>query len=61
MSSEHGILTLKDENTTLMVGDKIDYQVGYGDATVFLHDTIYGLRNQKLKKEWSIQGRGKTT
>ena len=43
-----------------MVGDKIDYQVGYGDATVFLHDIIYGLRNQKLEKVWKIQGRGKT-
>ena len=60
MSSEHGILTLKDENTTLMVGDKIDYQVGYGDATVFLHEIIYGLRIQKLEKVWKIQGRGKT-
>ncbi len=60
MSSEHGILKLKDENTTLMVGDKIDYQVGYGDATVFLHDIICGLRNQKLEKVWKIQGRGKT-
>jgi len=60
MSSEHGILKLKDENTTHMVGDKIDYQVGYGDATVFLHDIIYGLRNQKLEKVWEIQGRGKT-
>jgi D-serine deaminase-like pyridoxal phosphate-dependent protein len=61
MSSEYGILKLKEENTTLMVGDKIDYQVGYGDATVFLHETIYGLRNQKLKNVWKIQGRGKTT
>jgi D-serine deaminase-like pyridoxal phosphate-dependent protein len=61
MSSEHGILTLKEDNAALMVGDKIDYQVGYGDATVFLHDTIYGLRNQKLEKVWKIQGRGKTT
>ena len=60
MSSEHGILKLKDENTTLMVGDKIDYQVGYGDATVFLHDIVCGLRNQKLEKVWKIQGRGKT-
>jgi len=28
---------------------------------VFLHETIYGLRNQKLKNVWKIQGRGKTT
>ena len=61
MTSEHGILTLKEDNDIHMVGDKIDYQVGYGDATVFLHDTIYGLRNQKLKIVWQIQGRGKTT
>jgi D-serine deaminase-like pyridoxal phosphate-dependent protein len=60
MNSEHGILTLKEDNDILMVGDKIDYQVGYGDATVFLHDTIYGLRNQNLEKVWKIQGRGKT-
>ena len=35
MSSEHGILNLDQENTDIRPGDFIDFQVGYGDSTVF--------------------------
>ena len=58
-SAEHGIITLNQPNTTLQVGDSFDFIVGYGDATVFLHDQLYGVRNGLVEAVWPILGRGK--
>ncbi len=58
-SAEHGILTLSQPNTTLQVGDTFDFVVGYGDATVFLHDQIYGIRQGLVEACWPVLGRGK--
>jgi len=59
MSSEHGILNLDQENTDIRPGDFIDFQVGYGDSTVFLHQKLHGVRNGELESTWDIAGRGK--
>jgi len=61
MSSEHGEITLIYDDTSLKVGEKFNYQVGYGDVTVFLHDKLYGCRNGFIEKEWDIEGRGRIT
>ncbi len=58
-SAEHGIITLDAPNTTLKVGDTFDILVGYSDATVFLHETMYGIRNGIVETAWAITGRGK--
>lgn len=58
-SAEHGVLTLAEPNTTIQVGDAFDFLVGYGDATVFLHDQIYGVRDGVVEAVWPILGRGK--
>jgi len=58
-SAEHGIITLNEPNHTLKVGDAIDMVVGYSDATVFAHDTLYGLRDGRVEAVWPILGRGK--
>lgn len=58
-SAEHGILTLSEPNETLQVGDTFDFIVGYGDATVFLHDQIYGARHATVEAVWPVLGRGK--
>lgn len=58
-SAEHGILTLSQPNETLQVGDTFDFVVGYGDATVFLHDNLYGVRQGVVEAVWPILGRGK--
>ncbi len=58
-SAEHGIITLPAENADLKVGDAFDIMVGYGDATVFLHDQMIGIRNDVVETVWDIQGRGK--
>lgn len=59
LSAEHGIITLDAPNSQVKMGDTIDFVVGYGDATVFLHDMMYGVRNDVVETAWIVQGRGK--
>lgn len=58
-SAEHGIITLDQPNDSLKVGDTLDFMVGYGDGTVFLHDVIYGIRKGVVETAWPVLGRGK--
>lgn len=60
-SAEHGTISLDRANDTLRVGDFVDFIVGYGDNTVFLHDEIVGVRNGRVEAVWAVQGRGKLT
>ena len=39
--------------------DALDFLVGYGDETVCLHDTLYGVRHGVVETAWPIAGRGK--
>jgi D-serine deaminase-like pyridoxal phosphate-dependent protein len=59
LSAEHGIITLEAPNDQVKVGDTLDLMVGYGDATVFLHDMMYGIRKGVVETAWLVQGRGK--
>jgi len=56
-SAEHGIIELETANDALAVGDALDLTVGYGDATVFLHDRLYGVRDGTVEVVWEIPGR----
>ncbi len=58
-SAEHGVITLSAPNESVQVGDVLDFLVGYGDATVFLHDALYGVRKGIVETVWPISGRGK--
>ncbi len=59
MSAEHGIITLEQPNDSIAVGDRYDFIVGYGDTTVFLHDNLYALRDDRVEAVWPILARGK--
>jgi D-serine deaminase-like pyridoxal phosphate-dependent protein len=59
MSAEHGKVILAAPDTTVRVGDGFDFEVGYTDVTLFLHDTLYGVRDGVVEVEWAIEGRGK--
>jgi D-serine deaminase-like pyridoxal phosphate-dependent protein len=61
LHAEHGLLELESSEVPLRVGDKIDFIVGYGDNTVYLHDRLYGVRNGEVEVIWTIQARGKLT
>ena len=58
-SAEHGVMTLREANTNIKVGDVFDFVVGYTDVTLFLHDHLYGIRNNKVEVIWDVVGRGK--
>ena len=58
-SAEHGVITLSAPNESVQVGEVLDFIVGYGDATVFLHDAMYGVRKGIVETVWPISGRGK--
>jgi D-serine deaminase-like pyridoxal phosphate-dependent protein len=59
MSAEHGTMDLEEPNAEVKVGDKVEWCVGYTDATVVLHETMYGVRNGIVEVEWPVVGRGK--
>ncbi len=59
LSAEHGYLKLEGPGTSLQIGEKIELISGYSDMTVFLHDRIYGIRNDRVEVVWDILGRGK--
>jgi D-serine deaminase-like pyridoxal phosphate-dependent protein len=62
LSAEHGIVGLsaadEEANRWLKVGATFDLVPGYGDATVYLHDTLYGVRNGVVEAAWEIAARG---
>jgi D-serine deaminase-like pyridoxal phosphate-dependent protein len=59
LSAEHGKLRLNTPETTLRPGGRLEWIVGYSDATVFMHDEILGVRRGTVEAVWSIDGRGK--
>jgi 3-hydroxy-D-aspartate aldolase len=60
LSAEHATLELVEPAAVPRVGDHLEFVAGYSDATVFLHDDLYGVRNGRLEVIWPILGRGKT-
>jgi D-serine deaminase-like pyridoxal phosphate-dependent protein len=61
LDSEYGYLEIEYEKLQLRINDRVDFIVGYGDSTVFLHDYLIGVRGGKVEAVWEIQGRGKLT
>lgn len=59
LDAEHGYIELLQEDIPTRINDRIDLIVGYGDATVFLHDQLVGIRDGSVEVIWEIQGRGK--
>ncbi len=59
LSAEHGVVELEQPNTSLRVGDRLEWVVGYSDTTVHLHDEIYATRKGRIEAVWPIVGRGK--
>jgi 3-hydroxy-D-aspartate aldolase len=57
---EYGILSLKQPNRELNVGDKVDFIPGHCDTTVNLYDFFFGVRKGVVEAVWPIEGRGRT-
>jgi len=58
-SAEHTTIELDAPAAKPAIGDRLEFIVGYGDITVHLHDTLYGVRGDIVEAEWPILARGK--
>jgi D-serine deaminase-like pyridoxal phosphate-dependent protein len=59
VSAEHGVVLLEKPDSSVKVGDFLDFIPGYEDSTVYLHDYLYGIREGRVEVIWPISGRGK--
>lgn len=58
-SAEHVTIETTQPNSSLRVGDRVEFVVGYSDTTVHLHDEMIGTRDDRVEIIWPILGRGK--
>jgi D-serine deaminase-like pyridoxal phosphate-dependent protein len=56
LTAEHGIIDLVDPAAPVKVGDRIEMWVHYSDATVSLHDRIYGMRGTRVEQVLRVEG-----
>lgn len=56
LTAEHGIIDLQDPLAPVQVGDRIEMWVHYSDATVNLHEQIYGIRNGLVEEILRVEG-----
>jgi D-serine deaminase-like pyridoxal phosphate-dependent protein len=55
LNAEHGIIDILDSSTPVDVGDLIELWAQYSDATVNLHDRMYGVRNGMVEQTLRLQ------
>lgn len=56
LTAEHGIIDLEDRSAPVEVGDRIEMSVHYSDATVNLHERIYGVRHGCVEEVLRVEG-----
>ena len=56
LTAEHGIIELQDPAAPVEVGDKIEFWVHYSDATVNLHERMWGIRNGSVEEVFQVEG-----
>jgi D-serine deaminase-like pyridoxal phosphate-dependent protein len=56
LTAEHGIIDIQDPSVPLQVGERIEMWVHYSDATVNLHERIYGVRNGCVEEVFRVEG-----
>jgi D-serine deaminase-like pyridoxal phosphate-dependent protein len=56
LNAEHGILDILNPSVAVEVGDTIEIWAHYSDATVKLHERMYGMRNGEVAEILRVQG-----
>lgn len=56
LNAEHGIIDLDEAALPISIGDRIEIWVRYSDATVNLHDRMYGVRDGNVEKIFQLCG-----
>ena len=58
VNAEHAIVELQAGAAPVQIGDKIEIWVRYSDATVNLHERMYGVRNGHVEAVFQLSTRG---
>jgi D-serine deaminase-like pyridoxal phosphate-dependent protein len=56
LNAEHGIIDILDRNVSLAPGQTVEIWPQYSDATINLHDRMYGVRNGEVEEVLQLQG-----
>jgi len=56
LNAEHGIIDVLDSSDPVQVGDTIEIWAHYSDATVNLHERMYGIRNGTVEEILRLEG-----
>ena len=56
LNAEHAVVDIQDASLPMALGDQIEIWAHYSDATVNLHDRIYGIRNGAVEEMFRIEG-----
>jgi D-serine deaminase-like pyridoxal phosphate-dependent protein len=56
LNAEHGIIDILDTSVPVEVGDSLEIWVHYSDATVNLHERMYGIRNGQVEEVLRLEG-----
>ena len=56
---EHCILELAAPAETPELGERVRFEVGFGDRAIHLHEHLYGLRDGIVETVWPVAARGR--
>ncbi len=59
MNEEHGFIDTAQADREFSVGDRIRVIPNHICVAVNLHETVYGIRGNKVEEVWKVAGRGK--
>jgi D-serine deaminase-like pyridoxal phosphate-dependent protein len=58
MSEEHGLLDLSQTDWRPAVGDRVRIVPNHVCVSVNLHDTVWGVRGERIERSWPVAARG---
>lgn len=56
LNAEHGIIDILESPATLAPGDTIEIWAQYSDATINLHERMYGIRSGEVEEVFKLEG-----
>ncbi len=59
MNEEHGFVDVRRAGVELAVGDRLRIIPNHICTAVNLHETVYGIRGDRVEVVWKVEGRGK--
>lgn len=59
MNEEHGYVDIRECSRKFKVGDQVRMIPNHVCVVVNLHETMYGIRGERVEEVWKVEGRGK--